>query len=260
MQKKFTTKIIIIAIIALVAPLISYTIFQLAERNENEDLIQSIYSQQLNSILFSVNQHCWDVFNSCTAEVKSLYNTKKKPKSYFDLKKNAQKLFKKHQSVIGLFFQNEKKNDFLLFNKHNTNSRISRLNELSKVKKLIIDSRVDINKMIDHAEGGYIRPFICGWELGHNREISLLLFSLIEKTKINQTPVLAGLFIDNISFMNNIIARKFDEMDDGSFILGVLQPGSHELIYSNSESPNIQFERNEKLWILTSLELLLKIS
>ena len=53
MKRKPVNKFIIIVIIALFAPIFTYTIYQVSKRDENEQLIRSIYNRQLESILFS---------------------------------------------------------------------------------------------------------------------------------------------------------------------------------------------------------------
>jgi len=259
MQKKFTAKIIIIVIIALLAPLTSYTIFQFAERDKNEELIQSIYTQQLNSILFSVNQYCWDVFNSWVSEIQnvckiceSFNKSSAGIQAVHDLMNNS-------PSITGVYIQKKRNEKLLIFRESNSGTKPNKQNETEKLERLIQKSSIELTKVVDRAQDGYIRPFISSWKLEDNRELYLLLFPLIDIRVEDEETILAGIFIDNISFVNNIIARKFDEMDEGNFIFGVREINTNDVIYSNSEKNNIQFERNEKLWILPSLNLLIKI-
>jgi two-component system, OmpR family, phosphate regulon sensor histidine kinase PhoR len=259
MQKKFTIKIITIVIIALLAPLISYTIFQFAERDRNEELIQSIYTQQLNSILFSVNQYCWDVFNSWVSEIHNVCKICLTVNLPSEGRQALLDFINNSHSITGVYLQKKQNEDILIFSESIFKDKLKLKNEKEKLKNLIEKSSVKLDKIVDHAGDGYIRPLITPWILSENRETSLLLFPLIEIKMENQKVAFAGIFINNISFVNNIIARKFDEMDEGDFIFGVRELNKGEVIYSNSEDTNIQFERNEKLWILPSLELMIKI-
>ncbi|MBC8185297.1 GHKL domain-containing protein [candidate division KSB1 bacterium] len=259
MRKKFTTKIVIIVIIALLAPLTSYTIFQFAEREKDEALIQSIYTQQLNSILFSVNQYCWDVFNSWVSEIQSVCKICKSMTENSAGIQAVLELMNNTPSITGIYIQKKQIEGFLAFRESGSGKRPNVKYEKERLKELIEKSSNELGRIVNHAQDGYIRPFITPWKLGDNREINLLLFPLINiKMEKEETP-LAGIFIDNISFVNNIIARKFDEMDEGDFIFGVREMNTDEVIYSNSENNNIKFERDEKLWILPSLKLLIKI-
>ncbi|HNW60993.1 MAG TPA: ATP-binding protein [bacterium] len=51
----------------IVAPLLGYTAWQFLQRSRQQALIQSIYQQQLDSILLSVNQNAWDRLNAWTS-------------------------------------------------------------------------------------------------------------------------------------------------------------------------------------------------
>ena len=115
MQKKFTTKIIIIIFIVLLAPLTSYTIFQFAERDKDEALIQSIYTQQLNSILFSVNQYCWDVFNSWVSEIQSICKICKSMTNYSAGIQAVHELMNNTPSIAGIYIQKKQDEGFLVF-------------------------------------------------------------------------------------------------------------------------------------------------
>ena len=259
MQKKFTAKIIVIVIIGLLAPLISYTIFQFAERDKNEELIQSIYKQQLNSILFSVNQYCWDVFNSWTLEIKSICAICKGDKFTTEANQTVFQFLNNSPSIAGIYIQKDRYKNFLVFRESEKKRKPNKEIEIKKLNNFIVESKEAINKIVNRAQDGYIRPLITQWKLWDNREINLLLFPLIDAGLKNQPFDLAGIFIDNIYFVNNIIARKFDELDEGDFIFGVREMNSDKIIYSNSENRDIKFEKNEKLWILPSLELMIKI-
>ncbi len=58
-EKKYLIKFVIIITLAILLPIITYTTYSFMQKNKDEQLIQQIYNQQLESILFSVNQYCW---------------------------------------------------------------------------------------------------------------------------------------------------------------------------------------------------------
>ena len=82
--------------LALLLPLLSYTIYQWSERNKDEALIQQIYDRQLNTILFSVNQYCWDKFETWTAAFTDISHQPEKSRHRIRL------LLKQNRSLIGV--------------------------------------------------------------------------------------------------------------------------------------------------------------
>ena len=62
-------RIVLIFIVALLIPVLSYSIYQYAQSNQNEDLLKSIYARQLQTLLFSVNQTIYDRFNTSIVDL-----------------------------------------------------------------------------------------------------------------------------------------------------------------------------------------------
>jgi len=58
----------IILLIVLLLPILAFTVFELSRLNSNEQMIQEIYSNQLDAVLFSVNQYSNDVLNQWANE------------------------------------------------------------------------------------------------------------------------------------------------------------------------------------------------
>ena len=74
-KKPIFYRIVIVVFIALIAPVFSYTIYQISQRDSDEALIYSIYDRQLGSLLFSVNQFCWDVFHTWVSELQTIISS-----------------------------------------------------------------------------------------------------------------------------------------------------------------------------------------
>ncbi|MBN1997395.1 hypothetical protein JW935_07580, partial [candidate division KSB1 bacterium] len=64
MKNSSFTRFIIAFVIGVIIPVFSFTIYQLSQQSKDEKLIKSSYERQLSSILFSVNQHCYDTVNA----------------------------------------------------------------------------------------------------------------------------------------------------------------------------------------------------
>ena len=62
-------KIVLIILFILVLPITAFFIYQFATLNESESEINKIYIQQLEAILYSVNQYSEDVVSSWVNEI-----------------------------------------------------------------------------------------------------------------------------------------------------------------------------------------------
>ena len=64
--------------VIILLPLISFSVYQLNSLSDNEKVLERIYTEQLNTIIFSVNQYVDDIVQDWTRDVKIIWN---KPES-----------------------------------------------------------------------------------------------------------------------------------------------------------------------------------
>jgi len=64
-------KLSIVLVMIVLLPALIYTAYEFNSLNENEKLLSNIYMQQLEAILFSVNQYTWDYVNSWVAQIEN---------------------------------------------------------------------------------------------------------------------------------------------------------------------------------------------
>src|SRR5512135_1037468 len=64
-----TGKLASILVLLVMVPAIFFSAYEFSSLSGNESLIADIYSQQLNVVLFSLNQYAWDIVNSWATTV-----------------------------------------------------------------------------------------------------------------------------------------------------------------------------------------------
>jgi hypothetical protein len=93
-------KIGIIFVLVALLPALFYSVYEVSSLSSTEELIQSIYSKQLDVILFSINQYALDVAQSWSGEINTLLITSQP--SYVD---SATRIFlNKRAAVHGVFY------------------------------------------------------------------------------------------------------------------------------------------------------------
>lgn len=260
MPKSPITKIIIIIIIALLVPIFTYTVFQFQQSNKNEKLIESIYDRQLSSILFSVNQYCWDIFTSWSAELSTQAESYTR-QSYGRLKSGLFNFYHSQTVVTGTFVRFSPQNIvYSLENETITLRTIAQRAEFyKKLNSLIENDSTKIERSIIQAEKGYIKPVAFLWENITGKRISLLIFPISNNSYSGDNTILTGIFIDEMAYIHEIIARKFGSMNDGNFVFAV-KANDETLFSTEEEIEEGNFEKKEKLWILPDLDIEIKLS
>ena len=67
--------LLIIAIIVL--PVLIFSVFEIGSLRQNEKVIQNIYKNQLDAILFSINQHSDDIVSNLASRIENSSNNYK---------------------------------------------------------------------------------------------------------------------------------------------------------------------------------------
>jgi two-component system phosphate regulon sensor histidine kinase PhoR len=236
--------------LALLLPLLSYTIYQWAERNKDEALIQRIYDRQLNTILFSVNQYCWDKFETWTAVFTDISHQQEESRHRIRL------LLKENRSLIGITLLDSSRHEIL------REGRFSRAFKTGQeiantVSQMIASHQAELERLHRHAREGYVKPL--SLELDDvDPTIDLILLPVVSLADSSAPWMIAGLFIDTHRFVQDVVIRKFNEMDDGNLAFATRSQEGDILFISDEETDPV-FEKSEAMWILPDLQLLVKM-
>ncbi|MBD3378437.1 GHKL domain-containing protein [candidate division KSB1 bacterium] len=255
-------KILFTIIIAVLVPVLSYTAFQFFQTNKNEELIKSIYDRQLNTILFSVNQHCWDILNSWIAEIRTIIDTgvlqRQNPSGYPE---ELATFTRNNPTVSGAFINWTPSHTSLYmdFQSGVQPPRVLRFRYENEINHLISESSQHIDRMIRRAKEGYIKPHIIPWSTGR-QELMILVFPVIRHKSLTM-PVLAGIMIDSEEYVSEVVARKFSSMNDDIFSFAVQDRENGQVLYATEQDEEVKdYEKSEELWILPNLDLKIKLS
>lgn len=284
MKKIFLTKFVLIIIVALFVPFGLYTIFQITQRNENEALIQQIYNRQLENILFSVNQYCWDIFNSWTIEISSNAQLSKNL-NFSEDTENLLQAFFRQQAIKGVYLNIVEKEPLLIWSSQYEPNKTS-LADSHIISKIDSYVRISIQKsgsLMEYARQNYIQPLIInGSDLADGmRDLSLFLFSLRISEKVSKRNSIGGIFLSIDSFIQQVVIQKLHTMDAENFIFAVHNNNSDETIYLSNYNSITEpgparenqltavpteiliktgpFEKSEGLWLLPGFQLQVKL-
>ncbi|NOY59207.1 MAG: hypothetical protein GXO75_09770, partial [Calditrichaeota bacterium] len=115
--------------------------------------------------------------------------------------------------------------------------------------------------MMKRAREGYVKPIAVNWSREGEQSVSLLLFPVLQDAEAARQSILAGFLIDDDLFVENIVARKFAEINDGTFVFAVRDKDAGKNVYLSEESEDTEgdFEKGERLWLLPHLSLQIKL-
>lgn len=262
-------RVILISISLFLIPLLLFTYFQMTERQKEEILIQSVYQKQFASILFSINQYCWDyskmIFFSIPEEIK-----------YKPTQSNTvQEWLRARPEIEALILRNE--NEFpRVYLPDPTNGATQRFAEDTMF--LSIGDRVDrsspnsfsvtqqsigrhylellnqysnpYQKMMQDADENYLRPLSIPWDTLSLREKNCLIFQVSHH-------LTGAILLDNNRFIYTILRRNITTIDTNAFVFAVRHRQNRQILFTNSRDTTQYFDRHEKFWILPHWDIMI---
>nr|WP_319398760.1 HAMP domain-containing sensor histidine kinase [uncultured Carboxylicivirga sp.] len=215
MKKKYA-KIspLFFVLVILIIPTTLFTVLELSSMNDQEKLIEDIYKNQLEAVLFSINQFADDNVNAWINDLEKMNWTDKNTQS------NIREYIQRNPQCQNLFLLPFHNDDFDY--KHI-------LLDNTSLKQEIIDSiqnkKDELKRQFTYLEAGYRKLQGIDLIIGHN---SLITFV----TKINNQPQLGIILLDARQFISDVLSPRMQRMAGDNFILSVKQNSSSQFIFS----------------------------
>lgn len=239
-------KIGLILILIIILPIAFLLINEFGKLNENEQVINEIYKNQLQAILFSVNQYSEDVVrksaNSIIDDIESIDESSIKAQTFNNLL-NENKLVRFLFTVDSLTSTNIR----FYFKR---NSGVSNLDSLELYfKNIITNNAGKIRKLYSYRDIGYnkIEPI----ELPNANNQSLLVFIGLN-TNSNK---IYGMVINPQEFITDILSSRLQEVAKEEFVISVINPKTGFQYNSTKDFEKRSVQSQKTLWIFPDYNL-----
>jgi two-component system phosphate regulon sensor histidine kinase PhoR len=239
-------KIGLILILIIILPIAFLLVNELGKLNENEQVLEQIYNDQLQAILFSVNQYSEDVVranaNSIIDDIESINNSLSRAEA-FNIQLNQNKLVTFIFTIDSLYSQN-----ITFYFKRN--SGVTNLDSLERYFKDVIASNDDkINKLYNYRDIGYnkIEPII----LPNSNIQSLLVFTGLN----TQSRKVYGIVINTQEFIADVLSSRLQQVAKDEFVISVINPKTGFQYNSTKDFERRTVQAQKALWIFPDYNL-----
>ncbi len=233
-------KIILILILITILPVVFFTSLQVTSLNNDEKIISDIYKNQLESILFSVNQYSEDLVNSWLKNIETVLSGNK---TEADLKKEFKMFFNQTTAVKEIFISDSSFSDQLTVKNINKVPELYSQNE--GMLKIANDNRTLLNRLYKYYNSGFqkIEPL-----QSSNQNIQYLMF-IFEGKKF----CIAG--IDKGIFIRQNLSSKIQGIAKDQFMAVVYDSVTNSKIYENETADLNRIQQREKIWLIPGYKL-----
>ncbi len=226
--------LLILAIIVL--PVLIFSIFEIGNFKQNEKVIQDIYKNQLDAILFSINQYSDDKVSSLASGIENSMNNDK-PGAGPDLNK----LLNEFPSVRCLI-QFDEKSEYLL--SVPTSYRDSTL--FTDIVTTLSGKSKTIRQLQTYLRGGYRKIETIG---NTRSDMQWIVFL----TQVKDHKVINVLVIDPKKFISQALDPKIQEIAKSKFHIAAYRKGEDLPFYTSNKQYNPgKIDVREPFWLLTN--------
>ena len=239
-------RISLVLVILILLPAVIYISFETATLSESEEMIREVYRQQLDAVLFSVNQYVEDYIGSWRNRVNTSLNA---GQTDFD----------------GLMAQLTGVEVFLLWGYDmQLISEISSSENTDRIHRFIADSldllERRVKQLRDYQAAGYqkIQPMIFKEkETAGSRDLLLLLFT---HSNYQNQPVVVGLILPVNYFMETVIRAKLDDLAGKRFYLGIFDQKTRQAVLPGQELKFMDAKQQKGIWLLPGYSIGIKLA
>lgn len=233
--------ILLLLIIAL--PPLFFTSYEVGNYYQNEQMIDSIYTSQLESVIFSINQYSDDVVSGWANRLEqNLQKPGAAENVILDdfIKRNVaiEAIFLADSSAIRTFYERSP-------------AGTAENPDKKMFQDLLLENNLLIRRLIQYLEGNYrkIQPFDIALP---NK--SLLIFTW---KKAGGEIGICGIVVDTKTFIRENLGPKIQSVAQEKFFLSVFEIASDAEVYSNEfhENSDKNIEHKQVLWLMPDYEL-----
>jgi two-component system, OmpR family, phosphate regulon sensor histidine kinase PhoR len=229
--------LLILAIIVL--PVLIFSVFEIGNLRQNEKVIQNIYKNQLDAILFSINQYSDDIVSNLASRIENSSEI-----NYPDTGSEVNKLINEIPSLRGLI-QFDKKYQFFssVPYSYRDSSIISEMITVLRSKSKIIE------QLQTYKQEGYRKLENIGTS---GRDMQWIVFI----TKAKDQELINILILDAEKFVSQVLDPKIQEIAKGKFEIAAYRPGEDNSFYnSNKQTNSRKISNRESFWLLTDYRM-----
>jgi two-component system, OmpR family, phosphate regulon sensor histidine kinase PhoR len=224
----------LLILLVIVLPVVIFSVFEIGNMRQNERVIQDIYRNQLDALLFSINQYSDDMMGNFASRIEIGANSNETIAS-----PELEKLISEIPSANSLMMFD---GNFEFLSSVPFSYRDSAL--LSKIQKELYKNEPTLRRLQTYMRSGYRKIETFGET---SRDMQWIVFL----THIRDREVINVLNINPELFISRLLDPKIQEITRGKFYITAYYAGDDVPFYaSNKQHPDLRTLEKRPFWLL----------
>ena len=229
-------KVSLLIIAIIVVPVLIFSVFEIGNYRQNEKVIQDIYKNQLDAILFSINQYSDDIISNLASRIENSTNNLKP-----DTRNDLSKIMNEMPAFICIVqFNNKQQTLSTIPGSFSDNSIIG------EMAIYLTDNAKTIKQLQTYMASGYrkIEPIA-----NTRKKMQWIVFL----TNLNEREITNILVIDPEKFISQVLDPKIQEIAKGKFDIAAYRSGEDLPFYTAMKKSNSRkISDREPFWLFTN--------
>lgn len=228
-------RITLVLVILVLFPTLFYLSSEFAALNEYEEMISEIYEQQLDAILFSVNQYVWDFINSWKMTIETRMNPRQRSNGGSELGQ----ILNQSSSIkyIVILDTSLSINESFSLSENQENLPVEQIIKMLSLKDIIVALHQFKSEGYDRIESKIFQ----GSNQSGDEEMALVFL-----TEASQVVVILA---DFPAFVEDIIVPKLEEVASDPLAIGIFSREKHLAIYQHENFTFEEAHLSKNLWL-----------
>jgi len=242
-----TKRIGLILTVIFLIPALFFSVYEISSLNKDEEMIEEIYQQQLETILFSVNQYSDDALNSWIS----------KTQAYFGVENDSVRA----ASLQNLMLLNSPIHSIFVWDSLDTKSvlRLYTLDTMSQktmkvwLEKKLVNNPLEIQQLIKYKKSGFQKATTIQSLDSAFTDRQVVIFISDYATSSFRV---AGFILHPENFIEDFVGPRLQSVAKDQFILSVYRKSSQSLVYSTlSGDSTTMTSLSKDIWIFPDYAL-----
>jgi two-component system, OmpR family, phosphate regulon sensor histidine kinase PhoR len=232
-------KIGLLILAVIILPVLVFSVFEIGNLRQNEKIIQDIYKNQLDAILYSVNQYSDDIISNLSSRIENSSNINKP-----DTAHELNSLLSEYPAVVSLI---QFDNNLEYLSSVPSSYRDSTL--VSEINVRLGSSDKTLQHLLSYIRGGYRKIETIGKT---GKDMQLIVFYTLARDQY----VINVLVIDPGKFISQLLDPKIQEIAKDKFYIVAYRAGDNLPFYTSDKQYNPgKITNKEPFWLLKDYQM-----
>jgi two-component system phosphate regulon sensor histidine kinase PhoR len=240
--KNNSSKLILIVVGTILLPIVLYVIFEISSISEGEEMIDKVYTEQLDAIIFSVNQYSTDNMEGVLSKIGNHLD------STLQLKGDPTFLYFSNFKLLFFQDENSQKSNYFLVEQINISE--TEIIELQDSLFNEADMQKSRKQLLRYLDGGYRKIEPKGTIVIGGEKLQVVHAVLqIEERKIYFT----GLLSIN-GFANDVLAPRLQQIAQEDLVISLTALSDGEILYQTDTLDKTTIFK-KRMWLFPDMEV-----